>query len=40
VDRQDIDRGKRWNDFQQNLRNRRDKIVVECPTCASQDKAA
>jgi sporulation protein YlmC with PRC-barrel domain len=40
VDRQEIDRGKRWNDFQQNLRNRRDKIVVECPTCASQDKAA
>ena len=40
MDRQDIDRGKRWNDFQQNLRNRRDKIVVECPTCASQDKAA
>src|SRR5882724_2074073 len=37
---QDIDRGRRWNDFQQNLRNRRDRIVVECPDCASQDKAA
>jgi len=36
----DLDRGRRWNDFQQNLRNRRDRIVVDCPTCASQDKAA
>lgn len=40
VDRQDIDRGRRWNDFQQKLRSRRDRIVVDCPTCASQDKAA
>jgi sporulation protein YlmC with PRC-barrel domain len=40
VDRQGIDRGRRWNSFQQNLRARRERIVVECPTCASQDKAA
>ncbi|MGC2741806.1 MAG: PRC-barrel domain-containing protein [Candidatus Angelobacter sp.] len=40
TERQDIDRGRRWNDFQQNLRSRRSKIVVDCPTCASQDKAA
>src|SRR6185437_1585250 len=38
TERQDIDRGRRWNQFQQNLRNRRDRIVVDCPTCASQDK--
>ena len=36
----DLDRGRRWNEFQQNLRSRRDKIVVDCPDCASQDKAA
>jgi uncharacterized protein YrrD len=36
----DLDRGRRWNEFQQNLRNRRDKIIVDCPDCASQDKAA
>jgi len=40
TERQEINRGRRWNDFQQNLRNRRDRIVVDCPTCASQDKAA
>ena len=40
AERQDIDRGRRWNDFQQKLRSRREKIVVECPDCASQDKAA
>lgn len=40
VDRQDINRGRRWNDFQQNLRSRRNRIVVDCPHCASQDKAA
>lgn len=32
--------GRRWNDFQQKLRSGRDKIVVDCPRCASQDKAA
>lgn len=36
----DLDRGRRWNAFQQNLRSRRDRIVIDCPTCASQDKAA
>jgi sporulation protein YlmC with PRC-barrel domain len=40
VDRQDINRGRRWDDFQQNLRARRNRIVVDCPHCASQDKAA
>lgn len=40
VERENINRGRRWNDFQQNLRSRRNKIVVDCPDCASQDKAA
>ena len=40
TEQQDIDRGRRWNDFQQSLRSRRQKIVVDCPDCASQDKAA
>jgi sporulation protein YlmC with PRC-barrel domain len=40
MERADINRGRRWNDFQQNLRSRRKKIVVDCPDCASQDKAA
>src|SRR6476646_2455102 len=40
VERADINRGRRWNDFQQSLRNRRQKLVVDCPDCASQDKAA
>jgi len=40
AEQQDIDRGRRWNDFQQSLRSRRDRIIVDCPTCASQDKAA
>jgi sporulation protein YlmC with PRC-barrel domain len=40
TDRQEINRGRRWNDFQQGLRSRRQKIVIDCPTCASQDKAA
>ena len=40
VDRQDVNRGRRWDDFQQNLRARRNRIVVDCPHCASQDKAA
>jgi sporulation protein YlmC with PRC-barrel domain len=40
TERQALDRGRRWNDFQQNLRSRRKKIVVDCPDCASQDKAA
>jgi sporulation protein YlmC with PRC-barrel domain len=36
----DLDRGRRWNVFQEMLRSRRHKIVVDCPDCASQDKAA
>jgi uncharacterized protein YrrD len=36
----DLDRGRRWSAFQQNLRSRRDKIVVDCPDCASQKKVA
>jgi len=40
VDRQDVNRGRRWDDFQQGLRARRNSIVVDCPHCASQDKAA
>lgn len=40
VDRENVNQGRRWNDFQQKLRSRRDKIVVDCPHCASQDKAA
>lgn len=40
AERADINRGRRWNDFQSNLRSRRQKIVVDCPDCASQDKAA
>jgi sporulation protein YlmC with PRC-barrel domain len=40
VDRHDINRGRRWDDFQQSLRSRRNRIVVDCPHCASQDKAA
>jgi hypothetical protein len=40
VERADINRGRRWNDFQQSLRSRRDKIIIDCPDCASQDKAA
>lgn len=40
TERQEINRGRRWNDFQQNLRSRRDKIIVDCPDCASQKKVA
>ena len=40
AERQEINRGRRWNDFQQNLRSRRDKIIVDCPDCASQKKVA
>ncbi|HEY2169873.1 MAG TPA: PRC-barrel domain-containing protein [Candidatus Angelobacter sp.] len=37
---ENIDLGRRWNAFQASLRTRREAIVVECPRCASQDKAA
>jgi sporulation protein YlmC with PRC-barrel domain len=40
VETQDRNQGRRWNDFQQKLRSGRDKIIVDCPHCASQDKAA
>jgi sporulation protein YlmC with PRC-barrel domain len=30
----------RWTGFQDRLRSRRDKIVVDCPDCASQEKVA
>ncbi len=32
--------GRRWIDFQQKLRQGRDKVVSECPLCGSQEKAA
>jgi sporulation protein YlmC with PRC-barrel domain len=32
--------GLRWSGFQESLRSRRDKIVVECPLCGSQEKVA
>jgi sporulation protein YlmC with PRC-barrel domain len=34
------DKGRRWSGFQEKLRARRDKIVVECPRCGSQEKIA
>lgn len=39
-ERQTVDLGLRWNAFQQGLRARRKSLVVECPSCASQEKAA
>lgn len=32
--------GQRWVDFQQKLRQGRDKVVGECPLCGKQDKVA
>lgn len=32
--------GRRWIDFQQRLREGRDKVVSDCPLCGTQDKAA
>src|SRR6476661_1064077 len=40
IEKENIDQGRRWNDFQQKLRSGRSKIIVDCPHCASQDKAA
>jgi hypothetical protein len=40
TERENVDQGRRWNAFQANLRVVREKIVVECPRCASQEKAA
>lgn len=34
------DKGRRWSGFQEKLRARRDKIVVDCPQCGSQQKIA
>jgi sporulation protein YlmC with PRC-barrel domain len=31
---------KRWSAFQDRLRARRDKIIVDCPDCGSQEKVA
>ncbi|HZU31555.1 MAG TPA: PRC-barrel domain-containing protein [Candidatus Angelobacter sp.] len=43
-DRNDVNTGanlgNRWSGFQDRLRSRRDKIVVDCPHCASQEKVA
>jgi len=32
--------GRRWIDFQQNLRQSRDKVVADCPLCGTQKKVA
>jgi hypothetical protein len=32
--------GRRWIEFQQRLREGRDKVVSDCPLCGTQDKAA
>lgn len=32
--------GRRWIEFQQGLRQGRDKVVGDCPLCGTQDKAA
>jgi sporulation protein YlmC with PRC-barrel domain len=32
--------GSRWSAFQDRLRSRRDKIIVDCPDCGSQEKVA
>lgn len=32
--------GRRWIEFQQSLREGRDKVVGGCPLCGTQDKAA
>lgn len=34
------DKGRRWSSFQDSLRARRDKIVVGCKRCGSQEKVA
>jgi sporulation protein YlmC with PRC-barrel domain len=33
-------RGSRWSAFQDRLRSRRNKIIVDCPDCGSQEKVA
>ncbi|HKV95098.1 MAG TPA: PRC-barrel domain-containing protein [Candidatus Angelobacter sp.] len=39
-DKDSKDKGPRWASFQNSLRARRDKIVVGCKRCGSQEKAA
>lgn len=39
-DKENKDKGRRWSDFQNSLRARRDKIVVGCNRCGSQEKVA
>ena len=36
----EANRGSRWSGFQEQLRSRRGKIVVDCPHCGSQHKVA
>jgi sporulation protein YlmC with PRC-barrel domain len=33
-------KGRRWSSFQERLRLRRKKIVIDCPQCGSQEKVA
>src|SRR5262249_59521293 len=33
-------KGRRWAGFQEGLRLRRKKIVVDCPRCGSQERVA
>jgi sporulation protein YlmC with PRC-barrel domain len=44
VNRTDVNAGSnlnsRWSAFQDRLRARRDKIIVDCPDCGSQEKVA
>jgi sporulation protein YlmC with PRC-barrel domain len=35
-----LHKGHRWSGFQEKLRSRRDRIVVDCPRCGSQEKIA
>jgi sporulation protein YlmC with PRC-barrel domain len=35
-----LHKGRRWSGFQERLRSRRDRIVVDCPRCGSQVKIA
>jgi sporulation protein YlmC with PRC-barrel domain len=35
-----VNKGRRWSDFQNRLRSRRDKIVVGCGRCGSKERVA
>lgn len=39
-DNDNKDKGRRWSNFQNSLRARRGKIVVDCKRCGSQEKVA